>query len=446
MRFYSILLVLSLSFFQMSYAQHQLNVVLQDQWTDNEIVPGLEDAIFNDLWGFTQNGINYVAMGSNIGTHFFQIDAESIKPIWFEAGRYQNQHVEHRDFKTYKNYLYGVCDEGTSSLQIFDLSFLPDSVSKVYDSAEHFQICHNIFIDTNSAKLYASGPNNIGLKVLSLEDPVSPGLLHHFTDVDYVHDCYVSNDTAFLNAGFDGLQIYYFGEDEPRQLGVLDFYPNQGYNHSGWRSPNGKKYAFIDETEGTKIRLAELGDLALFSIKETFGTKDYQTNIPHNIILTDYLAFVSYYNEGLRIFDITRYPVKQIGAYDTFEKTTKYRLNGAWGVFIFPETDQILISDRQSGLFLFHFPFKAFDHPNRKKILEDQPFLDKNSFLVPWKDVDEEGLFFTITTIHGKIIYDQQNYLNYINIPLEISPGVYIYNILDAHGQPLHSGRFIKAN
>ena len=141
----------------------------------------------------------------------------------------------------------------------------------------------------------------------------------------------------------------------------MDFYPNQGYNHSGWLSPDGQKYTFIDETQGTKIRLCDWSEtLADISVSETFGTDQYEDYVPHNIILLDYLAFVSYYNEGLRIYDLSQAPYREIGAYDTFLPETDYLLNGAWGVYVLEDRNQLLVGDRQDGLFLFSFPFIAF--------------------------------------------------------------------------------------
>lgn len=431
----------------LGFSQTQKNVVLLDQWTDTTITPGLEEAIFNDVWGFSREGNDYCVIGSNIGTHFFQIEDEKLIYLDFQPGKYQNQYVEHRDFKVYGDYLYGVCDEGTSSLQIFDLSHLPDSAEKVYDSALFFQICHNIYIDTVKAKLFACGPNNAGMQVFDLTNPVDPVLDYHFTEVDYVHDCYVRNDTAFLNCGFDGLYIYDFEPATPTQLGILDFYPNQGYNHSGWLSPAGDKYAFIDETEGTKIKLCEWGEsLATISISETFGTSDYVDFVPHNVILLDNLAFISYYNEGFRIFDISKAPVREIGVYDTFDADTDYKLNGAWGVFVMEGKNQILISDRQNGLFLFSFPIDVLNADNSGTFVTSVPFLDENSVLVPRDHLRSDQLTFTIAAADGRIVYWQENFLNYVNIPLEIAPGTYVFTIYDEFGDYLESGKFVKAN
>lgn len=427
--------------------QDQKNVILQDHWIDTSFEAGAENARFNDVWGFTQKGENYAVIGSSQGSHFFHIVDQKLIEIDFEAGKFQNRYVEHRDFKTYKNYLYGVCDEGTSSLQIFDLSYLPDSVHKVYDSSLFFQICHNIYIDTATAKLFASGANNIGMLVFDLSNPTEPLLIESFNSVNYVHDCYVRNDTAFLNCGFDGLQIYNFASSPPAELGMIDFYPNQGYNHSGWLAPTKKNYVFIDETKGTKLRFCEWNEnLGSISITETFATSNYQDYVPHNIILLDYLAFVAYYNNGFRIFDLSVAPFKEIGVYDTFLDNTNYKLNGAWGVYVFEKSNQILISDRQNGLFLFSFPILLLNQPPSGTIVSSTPFLDENSYLIPRDNLAEKGLFFSIYAADGSLVYEQENYLNYVQLPLILSAGTYIYSIYNSFGDLIETGKFVKGN
>jgi choice-of-anchor B domain-containing protein len=375
------------------------------------------------------------------------VDETKLVYLDFAPGKYQSQYVEHRDFKVYGDYLYGVCDEGTSSLQIFDLSYLPDSVSKVYDNDAFFQICHNIYIDTAKARLYASGPNNSGLQIFDISNPTDPQLELYFTDLDYVHDCYVRNDTAFLNAGFDGLYVYDFSGPVPIQLGIIDFYPNQGYNHSGWLSPSKNQYVFIDETEGTRIKLCEWDEsLSTISITETFGTRNYQDYVPHNVILLENLAFISYYNEGFRIYDIRKGPIQEIGAYDTYPDESIYKLNGAWGVYVFEDENQILIADRQYGLFLFSFPINVFNADKDGTYITSTPFIDQNSFIVPRDYLDEEGLSFSIFGADGSVVYFQENFLSYANIPLDLAAGTYIYSIYDEFGKFIESGKFVKAN
>jgi choice-of-anchor B domain-containing protein len=429
-----------------SLSQDAKNLVLLDKWNDTLIPIAVEEARYSDLWGFEFNEERYCAVGSSRGLEILAITNNELSRVAYELGAFQGYTVVHRDFKTYQNYLYAVCDEGTSTLQIFDLTYLPDSLHKVYDSNALFSTCHNIYIDTAKAKLYACAPNNLGMKVFSLNDPELPVLLHDFTTVNYVHDCFVINDTAFLNCGIDGLQLYDFSGATPIQLGALDFYVDQGYNHSGWRSKSGKNYAFIDETEGTKIKLCHLGDLAAIKVDALFGPKAFGDNVPHNIIILEKLAFVAHYNLGLRVFDISQSPIQEVAYYDTYTQTSNYKLNGAWGVFVFENQNQILICDRQNGVFLFHFPIQIIEQSSASFIYSSVPFLDENSVILPRAYFNEDGLKFSIYDSNGRLHYYQESLLNWCNIPLELSSGAYVFSIYDSNMDLLESGKFVKAN
>jgi len=428
-----------------SYAQQSYNVDLLDHWTDTTLLDGAEDAIFSDVWGFNYNSENYIALGSTEGTHILKIVNKKLIEIDFKAGKFSSPQVQHRDFKTYKNYLYGVCDEGPSSLQIFDLSTLPDSVHKVYDSSEYFQICHNIFIDTAKAKLYACGPDNVGMKVFDIQNPILPELIYEYTQNNYVHDCYVINNTAYLNCGFDGLTIYNFESTPPQQLGLLDFYAGQGYNHSGWLTDDKKKYVFIDETKGKKVKICNIESLIDIEVSALYGTKNYENAVAHNVQLFNDFAFISYYNEGLRIVDIKTNKPKEVGFYDTFHQSTNYKLNGAWGVFVFEEEELIVVSDRQNGLFLCHFPIQLYRSLNNNTITSNTPFIDETSKII--YDSDETNpLTFSIYDLNGHQVYLKESFNDWINIPLTLSSGGYVYLIQNYFGDTVSTGKFIKGN
>lgn len=426
-------------------AQDYFNVQLLDQWTDTTLIKGPEDAFFSDVWGFNYNGEKYCALGSTEGTHIFSINNNHLNLIDFKPGKYQSLLVQHRDFKTYKNYLYGVCDEGTSSLQIFDLSYLPDSIHKVYDSDSFFQICHNIFIDTNKAKLYACGPNNLGMKIFDISNPIQPVLWYDFNQVNYVHDCYVTNDTAFLNCGFNGLQIYDFSTQQIQQLGVLDFYVEQGYNHSGWLSEDRQKYVFVDENKEKRIKICDASSLVDINISYLYGTSDYVNNVAHNVMIYDDFLFVSYYNEGLRIVDISGNKSDEVAYYDTFWQDTNYKLNGAWGVFVFKDENLILISDRQNGLFLFYFPISLSRLSSNNTIITNTPFVNENSIII-YPNPNNDDLFFTIYNSTGQIVYEHQSLFNWISIPLNLKAGQYYFKIMTKASSLLDKGKFIIAN
>jgi len=429
-----------------THGQYQKNVELLDRWTDSSFTAGPEDIRFNDVFGFTHNNIHYAIIGSSVGTHILKIENNQLIFVDFVPGKYQSIIAEHRDYAVYQNYIYAVCDEGNSSLQILDFSYLPDSVSVVYDDDVFFQISHTIFIDTAQAKLYACGADNSGMKILDISNPLNPTLFYDFTSVSYVHDCRVINDTAFLNCGYDGLQIYYFGGGIPIQMGVLDFYADQGYNHSGSISRSRNQYAFTDETEGTKIKLCYLNNLADIKIDEVFATPNFADNVPHDVVLLEHIAICSYYKEGLRIFDVEHKPIREIAAYDTYAPDSDFKMNGAWGVFVFENDNLILISDRQGGLFLFYFPIDLFESKVENTYVTNCPFIDENSILITRNNFEEDNLYFTISNTNGQLVYEQEDYKNWVNIPLTLAAGTYIYAIFDQDKELLEKGKFVKAN
>lgn len=427
-------------------SQNYFNIELLDNWTDTTLIKGPEDVFFSDVWGFEFENNLYCTLGSTEGTHIFKIEDNQLKLIDFKAGKYQSLLVQHRDFKTYKNYLYAVCDEGTSSLQIFDLSYLPDSIHKVYDSNQYFQICHNIFIDTNKAKLYACGTNGLGMKIFDISNPTQPSLWYDFNQVNYVHDCYVTNDTAFLNCGFNGLQIYDFSSQTIQQLGLLDFYVEQGYNHSGWLSEDRQKYVFVDENEGKRVKICDATSLSDIKINSLYGTDDYVNKVAHNVMIFEDFLFISYYNEGLRIVDISNAnSPKEIGYYDTFTQETNYKLNGAWGVYVFKEQDLILISDRQNGLYLVYFPIQLSRALKGTTLITNTPFINNNSVII-YPNPNNQILYFNIYNSVGEIVFHHQSFFNWVNIPLNLSPGQYFFTILNKNNEVLDKGRFLVGN
>ena len=98
--------------------------------------------------------------------------------------------------------------EVQNTLQIVDITNLPNSVNTVYDSNELLNPTI-FFIDTSRAKLYACASNS-ALDVYNLNSPTNPVLIYSYSGVGHVHDAFVRNDTAYLNCGNDGLRILIF--------------------------------------------------------------------------------------------------------------------------------------------------------------------------------------------------------------------------------------------
>ena len=128
----------------------QQTATLLYHWQDSTLVASTTyNCRYNDSWGFEVNGSEIAVIGSTAGTHFFDVtNPVTATEVAFVAGAYTGSGVIHRDFHDFEGYLYVVCDEGnTSTLQIVDISNLPNSVSTVYDSNALLTTSHIIYID-----------------------------------------------------------------------------------------------------------------------------------------------------------------------------------------------------------------------------------------------------------------------------------------------------------
>src|SRR5690606_38751763 len=349
-----------------TFAQSKLNIELIGHWDSDTILHGSTNVKFSDVWGYAANGREYALIYSTEGTHFFDITNNVIQFVDFIEGDFKSTTVTNRDVTTYKNYAYSVCDHGPSKLQIMDLSYLPDSVHLVKTVDSLFGRAHNLFVDEENALLYVcrittiqnGNPTTVTpMRVFSLQDPLNPALIYEGpTSITEVHDIWVQNGLAILNCGYDGLKIYDFSNPSmPILKQNLSVYQQQGYNHQGSLSPDGTKYIFGDETNGKMIKYCEFNSNNQLVVKRYFGTNHLNNSIPHNMYCSNELAYVAYYNEGLRIFDIRSNNIQEIAHYDTYPEEHSFKMNGAWGIYTQLPSKRILISDIQHGLFVFNF-------------------------------------------------------------------------------------------
>ena len=129
------------------------------QWSDESISDdNWVGCKYNEVWGIAQNGHEFAIIGSTQGTHIFDItNPENSNLAAYIEGADSSPAIVHRDFHDYNGYLYAVADEGESTLQIIDISSLPNEFNVVYDSDEYIKRAHNIFIDEQSAIMYVCG-------------------------------------------------------------------------------------------------------------------------------------------------------------------------------------------------------------------------------------------------------------------------------------------------
>ena len=353
------------------------NVSLLDHWSDSALVSNTSQVRYNGCLAFNYHDREYGVIGSTEGTHVFEVTgANQLRFVDSIRGRYVSSQAITREFAHYGDYLYAIGDEGNASLQIIDLMALPNDLSIAAEiQDERVGRAHNIYIDSIRKLMYlclvtpivnGSESSLIPLRVFSLEDPLSPQLIFSgFDDLTEVHDLEVRDEIAILSCGFQGIRVYDFSDpSSPSYINNLEFYQEQGYNHQGSLSADGKTYVFADETPGAKIKRCAVSENYTIQVQQLFGVENEPYDqTAHNIEVYGNLAYVAYYNMGLRIYDLRTNPPNEIGAYDTHTDLpgNTFSMWGAWGINAKLSNERILVSDRISGLYLFEFDHSLFD-------------------------------------------------------------------------------------
>ena len=349
--------VLLAAFFT-GFSQDSLNLQKLSGWTSTDA------SRYNDCWGYTDStGNEYAILGSNWGTHFLNI-TDPTNPIEINSFIGKNSNVTWRDFKTYKQYAYGVADFSGNSLQIFDLSNLPTSVSLIYDEDSLTTSAHNIFIEGDRIYLPANriGGSARALDILSLADPTNPTLIRSMDNNTFfgscaqcLHDVYVKNDTAYCSAGNAGMYIYDLTDiNSPQLISIINGYTEQGYNHAAWVNEEYGTMIMADETHGSGLKSFDISDITNPIEKDVFRT--VAGAIPHNPFIVGTEAVVSHYHDGVQIFDISDPSnVSQKYFYDTYPDNAANDhsgYEGDWGVYPFFESENVIASDISYGLFV----------------------------------------------------------------------------------------------
>ena len=342
-------------------AQDSLNVTQVYRWHD-ESLPGtwLYDNTYNAVWGHARDGREYAIIGSTMGTHIIDVTPGDITgPVAFIPGNDQGGDIVHREYKTYRDRLYAVTDEGQGTLQIIDLRHLPDSAPVIYDDNALFSRAHTLWIDTANARLYTHYGSS-DFAIWSLADPDAPTLLLKpqnsvpwWNSVGGVHDAYTINNITYTN-DVNAMHIIDFTDvDAPVLLGSLTNYPQPGYNHSGWLHDNGWLYVMADETHGTDLKLFDVSDPTDIQFIDTIGTDRGPGSIPHNPCFQGDLLHVAWYEDGYWLWHVGDPGNAQLlGYYDMHPEPYSYSYKGAWGVYPYLPSGHVLISEMQHGLFV----------------------------------------------------------------------------------------------
>lgn len=444
------------------------NISLLSHWdTAKTIAEPIYNIRYSSVWGWVdpQDNREYAIIGATDGTYFIDVTAPT-SPIVrdFVAGRRDS--CIWREFKTYQNYLYAVSDDGVNtwnqnSLQIINMSYLPDSVHVEYDNNTLVERSHTIMIDGNKMYLNSvTGPATGGhsrMAVFSLANPTNPTLVRKieqdYPSSDNVHDSYVRNDTCYASSSYGGLFIYKFTSSNQFQLiGSLTSYPEQGYNHSSALTANGKTLIFADEVPADlKLKSLDVSNMSNLTVLKTFEPAAGDTATPHNPFIRqgdNNYVIVAYYQSGVQIFDISNpaNPVRS-GFFDTAPLNcptcNNENYSGCWGVYVDLPSGNILASDMQAGLFVLNasgaMSVPTSDPVQTSLQVYPNPFHDQ--FTLSTYLPKAENVNWELTDLTGKVIRSGETSASAgkftLTIPAkELASGTYLVRL---HGESVQA-------
>lgn len=231
----------------------------------------------------------------------------------------------------------------------------PVLLSQINTDQNGYPNVHELFVA--DGVLYEADSRTNVVKVFDVRDPRQPVFVRDITTTDprVIHAITVVNGRLYTS-GFGGKTDIYDVRNiltaAPPLLGAVD---SGTASHTSWVSSDGRLLASARETTDGDVRLFDITNPAsavlLTTItKQSLGIEGFA---PHNPYIVGHLLFVSWYQAGLVVLDITdpRQP-RLTGRYDTSAGTPEEGFFGCWGVFPFLGFDKILLSDMNNGLII----------------------------------------------------------------------------------------------
>ncbi len=309
---------------------------------------------YADIWG---EG-NYAYLGSNNGSGVMIIDISNPtapKMVGYynpaEGGRFQDVIV--------KNGIGYFASENRGGVHVVDVRnpSNPVLLKQISEDQNGYPNVHELALDNGI--LYEADARTNKVKVIDVRDPRNPVFVRDIqtTETRFIHSAIAVNGRLFTSGFFGQMDIYDVRNvltAAPPRLGSFDAGTAA---HSSFPSNDGKLLASARENvlENGDVRLYDISNPAqpvlLSSITAQFLGIDAAT--AHNPYIVGNLLFVSWYQAGLVVVDITnpRQP-RFVGNYDTYSGNSSAALAGCWGVYPFLGVDRVLISDRDGGLFV----------------------------------------------------------------------------------------------
>lgn len=331
----------------------------------------------NDSWGWTDalDGKEYALVGLNNGTAFIDV-SDPINPVFLGKLPTHTSNSSWRDVKVYNDHAFVVSEAGGHGMQVFDLTRLRSVASppETFTEDAHysgFGSAHNIVINEDTGYAYGVGTStfNGGPHFVNIQNPTNPVAAGGYSSGAYSHDAQVVTYNG-PDTNYTGQEIL-IGSNEDKIV-IVDItdkanpvtlsnisYSNIGYTHQGWFTEDQRYFIVGDEVDeitiGGNTRTIIFDFSSLTSPQFHFEHFGATTAIDHNGYVVGDKYYMANYRAGMRVLDISDIANQNIteeGYFDTFTASNSAQFSGAWNVYPFFASGNIVISDINRGFFL----------------------------------------------------------------------------------------------
>ena len=334
----------------------------------------------NDNWGWTDPETNkeYALMGINKGIVFIDI-SNPVNPIILGTLKTRTVNSSWRDVKVYKSHAFIVSEASNHGMQVFDLKKLRNVTSPPVNfvadtNFTQFGSAHNIVINEDSGYAYIVGASRSstyggGPIFININNPLNPIEEGGFGQGGYSHDAQVVTYNG-PDTDYAGKEIL-IGSNEnevvvadvsnkanPKIISKIS-YSNVFYAHQGWFTENQKYFILGDELDeqnlgnNTKTIVFDFTDLD--NPKLHFNYFGPTAAIDHNGYVKDNIYYQANYSAGVRMVDVSAVENKnftEVGFFDTYPNNNNTSFNGAWNVYPYFASGNIIVSDIDNGFFV----------------------------------------------------------------------------------------------
>jgi len=263
-------------------------------------------------------------------------------------------------------------------MQVFDLTrlrgmvgpqtFAPDVVYGDFENA------HNIAINEDTGYAYAVGTDTCagGLHIIDITTPNNP-VFAGCHDLSDTHDTqcvvYQGPDTDYTGReicvsfnGRSGAEIVDVTDKFAPLRIWTDGYPQLGFTHQGWLTEDHQYLLLGDELDEndfnvpTRTHVFDISDLD--APVYLFAYEAATAAIDHNLYILGNRVFQANYTSGLRVLEfgnLANQELMEIAFFDTFPSSDAVDFSGAWGVYPYLPSGNIIVGDRNNGLFVLSF-------------------------------------------------------------------------------------------